>query len=295
MSDTLFSDLETPWPILISSEIMAEEDPADYPNSDCEFSVVENDDPEKKNVIFAVDYTVQDPVLVKMLEANQLTLRAIVRSQATNYRTVYTLKSNHFKISRKLIRDSVEITLFATATDTIEDFSSETLTATLAEATYQIQKHGIMIYFGSQTIPLKDPDSNSLQFQECFKIRKKEDLTGFEFDYDESDDDTFFVYVSDAAFMSLESLSYEQKPMVALTSFIIPALAMFLTRKGDEPSLKEHDSKYWAKQLAIKLQKADYLNLERLSTDSSFALMALGRIFNDQYEQFISTLASIED
>lgn len=295
MSGELFSNLETPWPILVSSEADSRKDYFDYPHSDCFFTVDHIKDNEQ--IILEIDAVIQDPELEQLITEDKLKYQIILRSAVTSFRKSFDWDGQqHIKISRRNVRDNLEIFLFCIATEDLEVFSPSTLTDDLNGSNFFLQKNGLAIYLGAHEVTLDDPDSKSLQLQECFGIRKKDDLTGFEFNFDDSDDTRFFVDISPNAYELVGALNDEQKPLIALASFIMPALVAFITQKSDDPPLVEAQDKYWAKQLIVKFKKIEMSDFKTMAEDPNYALSALGQIFGAQYETFFDALImDVED
>ena len=292
MSGGLFSDLETPWPILISSEADSNTSYSDYPHSDCSFSISNIKDKEK--IILEIDPVIQDPDLQNLISMGKLKYKIILRCAVTSYRKSFDWDGEQYvRVSRREIRDSLEVFLFCVASEDIEEFSPTTLANELIGSSFYLQKNGLAIYLGAHEITLDDPDSKSMQLQECFGIRKKEDLTGFEFNFDDSDDTKFFVDVSPEAYQLMESLDDEQKPLISLSSFIIPSLVAFITQRTEDPALVDAQDKYWAKQLIVKFKKIEINDFKLMSEDPNYALSALGRIFGAQYSAFFDALTPV--
>lgn len=292
MSGELFSDLETPWPILISSDADIATHNLDYPHSDCSFDT--NHVTDNEQIILGIDPVIQDPELEALIAGGKLKYKIILRCAVTSFRTSFDWDGQQYvRVSRREIRDSLEIFLFCVASEDIEDFSPSTLAEDLAGSSFFLQRNGLAIFLGAHEITLNDPDSKSMQLQECFRIRKKEELTGFEFNFDDSDNTKFFVDVSAEAYQMMESLTDEQKPLISLSSFIIPSLVAFITQKADEPALVDAQEKYWAKQLIVKFKKIGMNDLTLMAEDPNYALSALGKIFGAQYSAFFDALTPI--
>lgn len=290
MSDTLFSELETPWPILVSSQVLEDTEESDYPQSDCSFTVAMVEDSSGSHFILAISPVLQDPFLNDMIDTGKFGYRVMIRCGATNFRIAKKWEGEHqyIPIDRRLVRDSIEISLFCVAEEDIEDFghSISSLAQHLSGSSYQIQQYGLTIFFGSSVVALDDPDSNSLKFQECFSIEEDEELQGFSFRYGTDNEEQFKVYVSPAVFRMLDDIEVEKRHTVALTSFIIPALVGFLCEESDESPLKDNENKYWTQQIIVKLKRHDLYLPEKLSADPNFALDALGKVFADQYQEY---------